>query len=76
MCGIIEVVAWDGLIIVGLILLVLWILSLANVIHIQTAGLEHIFIALAVVFIVAWIFVRFCYRRRCCGGRGGRTVVV
>ncbi|KAF9287822.1 hypothetical protein BKA57DRAFT_465511 [Linnemannia elongata] len=72
MCGTIAVVAWDGLIVVGIILLILWILSLANVIHIQTRGLEHIFIALAVVFIIAWIFCRFCYHRR----RGGRTVVV
>ncbi|KAK3814702.1 MAG: hypothetical protein JOS17DRAFT_795284 [Linnemannia elongata] len=62
MCGTIAVVAWDGLIIVGIILLILWILSLTNVIHIQTA---------AVVFIIAWIFCRFCYHRR-----RGRTVVV
>lgn len=34
MCGTIACVAWDGLIIVGLILLVLWILALADVIHI------------------------------------------
>ncbi|KAF9913235.1 hypothetical protein BX616_010120 [Lobosporangium transversale] len=71
MCGTIEWVAWDGLIIVGLILLIIWILGLANVIHIgNTSGLKHIFIALAVVFIIAWLFTRCCYgrRRRARGG--------
>lgn len=34
MCGTIACVAWDGLIIVGLILLVLWILAITDVLHI------------------------------------------
>ncbi|KAI7816036.1 hypothetical protein BC939DRAFT_66498 [Gamsiella multidivaricata] len=70
MCSTIACVAWDGLVIVGLILLIIWILSLVNVIHVgSTAGLKHIFIVLAVVFIIAWIFTRFCYGRRRGGGR-------
>ncbi|KAF9211872.1 hypothetical protein CPC16_008497 [Podila verticillata] len=73
MCGTIACVAWDGLIIVGLILLVLWILALADVIHVATGGLKHIFIVLAVIFIIAWIFTRFCYGRRR-HGRGGVVV--
>ncbi|KAI8346696.1 hypothetical protein B0O80DRAFT_467505 [Mortierella sp. GBAus27b] len=73
MCGSIELAAWDGLIVVGLILLVLWILGLAGVIHVgSTSGLKHIFIALAVIFIVAWIFTRCCCGRR--RARGGVIV--
>ncbi|KAI1318594.1 hypothetical protein EDD11_006285 [Mortierella claussenii] len=75
MCGTIECVAWDGLIVVGLILLIVWILGLAGVITIgSTAGLKHIFIVLAVIFIIAWIFTRCCYGRRR-GVRGGGVVV-
>ncbi|KAI1314637.1 hypothetical protein EDD11_001936 [Mortierella claussenii] len=74
MCGFVELVAWDGLIVVGVILIIIWILALTNVIHIQTSGLEHIFIALAVVFIIAWIFTRFCYGRHY--GNRRRTTVV
>ncbi|KAF9354694.1 hypothetical protein BGX34_010853 [Mortierella sp. NVP85] len=71
MCGTIEWVAWDGLVIVGLILLVIWILGLAGVIHVgSTAGLKHIFIILAVIFIVAWLFTRCCYHRRRTTRRG------
>ncbi|KAF9148867.1 hypothetical protein BG015_009384 [Linnemannia schmuckeri] len=74
MCGTIECVAWDGLVIVGLILLIIWILGMANVIHVgNTTGLKHIFIVLAVVFIIAWIFTRCCGRRR--GVRRGGAVV-
>ncbi|KAF9187989.1 hypothetical protein BGZ51_000924 [Haplosporangium sp. Z 767] len=75
MCGTIEWVAWDGLVIVGLILLIIWILGLAGVIHVgSTAGLKHIFIILAVIFIIAWIFTRFCYRRRTRRHRGAVVV--
>ncbi|KAG0041123.1 hypothetical protein BGZ83_002323 [Gryganskiella cystojenkinii] len=75
MCGTLECVAWDGLIIVGLILLIVWILGLAGVVSIgSTAGLKHIFIILAVIFIIAWIFTRFCYGRRRYGRRGGVVV--
>ncbi|KAF9956950.1 hypothetical protein BGZ72_002320 [Mortierella alpina] len=75
MCASLELAAWDGLVVVGLILLVIWILGLANVIHIgNTSGLKHIFIVLAVVFIIAWIFTRCCYGRRR-GRRGGAAVV-
>ncbi|GJJ71341.1 hypothetical protein EMPS_03691 [Entomortierella parvispora] len=76
MCGTIECIAWDGLIIVGFILLIVWILGLAGVITIgSTAGLKHIFIVLAVVFIIAWIFTRFCCGgRRRYGRRGGAIV--
>ncbi|KAG0035758.1 hypothetical protein BGZ81_000051 [Podila clonocystis] len=74
MCGTIEWVAFDGLIVVGLILLVLWILSLLGVIHIATGGLQHIFVILAIVFVIAWVFTRFCYgSRRYVGGR--RSIV-
>ncbi|KAF9986945.1 hypothetical protein BGZ75_001225 [Mortierella antarctica] len=66
----------DGLIVVGLILLVIWILGLANVIHIgSTSGLKHIFVVLAAVFIIAWIFTRCCRGRRRGGRRGGAAVV-
>jgi hypothetical protein len=62
------------LIIVGLILLIVWIHGLAGVVTIgSTSGLKHIFIILAVVFIIAWIFCRFCYGRRR-GGRGRSLV--
>ncbi|KAF9130376.1 hypothetical protein BGW39_003125 [Mortierella sp. 14UC] len=75
MCGTIECVAWDGLVIVGLILLIIWILGMANVIHVgNTAGLKHIFIILAVVFIIAWIFTRCCCGRRRTARRGGVMV--
>ncbi|KAF9134603.1 hypothetical protein BGX30_011819 [Mortierella sp. GBA39] len=75
MCGAIECVAWDGLIVVGLILLIIWILGMANVIHIgNTSGLKHIFIILAIVFIIAWIFTRCCCGRRRRGNRGGAVV--
>ncbi|KAG0041732.1 hypothetical protein BGZ83_001394 [Gryganskiella cystojenkinii] len=76
MCGTIKCVAWDGLVVVGLILLIIWILGLAGVVHIgNTSGLKHIFIVLAVVFIIAWIFTRCCCgsRRR---GRGGGAAIV
>ncbi|KAG0201507.1 hypothetical protein BGX28_005693 [Mortierella sp. GBA30] len=75
MCGTIEFVAFDGLIVVGVILLVVWILALSGVVTIGTGPLEHIFIVLAVIFIVAWIFTRFCYGGRGrCGGYGHRTI--
>lgn len=58
----------DGLIIVGVILLILWILCLAGVIDFATSGFEHIFIVLATIFIIAWIFARksarFSFLRR------------
>ncbi|KAF9084880.1 hypothetical protein BGX29_010714 [Mortierella sp. GBA35] len=74
MCGTIKCVAWDGLVIVGLIFLIVWILSMAGVITIgSTAGLKHIFIILAIIFIVAWIFTRCCGSRR--RGRRGEVVV-
>ncbi|KAG0016540.1 hypothetical protein BGZ82_001025 [Podila clonocystis] len=73
MCGTIACVAWDGLIIVGLILLVIWILALLDVVHIANGGLKHIFIILAVIFIIAWIFTRCCYGRRRHGR--GRAIV-
>ncbi|KAF9299913.1 hypothetical protein BGZ74_008497 [Mortierella antarctica] len=74
MCGTIEWVAFDGLIVVGIILLTLWILSLVGVVHIATGNLQHIFVVLALVFVIAWVFTRFCY-----GGRryfGGRRSIV
>ncbi|KAG0311094.1 hypothetical protein BGZ99_010399 [Dissophora globulifera] len=75
MCGTIECVAWDGLIIVGLILLIVWILGVAGVVTIgSTSGLKHIFIVLAIIFIIAWIFTRCCYGRRRRGTRGGVVV--
>ncbi|KAF9992207.1 hypothetical protein BGZ79_003379 [Entomortierella chlamydospora] len=75
MCGTIEYLAWDGLLIVGFILLVIWILGMAGVIHVgNTAGLKHIFIILAVIFIIAWIFTRCCCGRRR-RTRGGVVVV-
>ncbi|KAF8925633.1 hypothetical protein BGZ58_000633 [Dissophora ornata] len=75
MCGTIECVAWDGLIVVALIFLIIWILGMAGVITIgDTSGLKHIFIVLAVIFIIAWIFTRCCYGRRRRGNRGGVVV--
>lgn len=47
MCGTIACIAWDGLIIVGLILLVLWILALVDVLHI---GMRTAYVSL-----LAWI---------------------
>ncbi|OZJ04456.1 hypothetical protein BZG36_02785 [Bifiguratus adelaidae] len=64
MCYGIEVVAWDCLLLVGVILLVVWILGLVGIYTIPTGGLFHIFIALAIIFIIAWLFVRCCYGRR------------
>ncbi|KAJ3172032.1 hypothetical protein HDU88_006844 [Geranomyces variabilis] len=62
-----ELVVWDLLVIVGLILLVLWILSLAHVFLVNTGPIKHIFVVLAVIFLILWVLVR------CCGvGRGGR----
>ncbi|KAF9155186.1 hypothetical protein BG015_010768 [Linnemannia schmuckeri] len=76
MCGTIEFIAFDGLIIVGVILLVVWILALCGIFTIGTGALQHIFIILAVIFIIAWIFTRFCYGgRRRVGGYGRRTIV-
>ncbi|KAF9382943.1 hypothetical protein CPB97_006853 [Podila verticillata] len=74
MCGTIEWVAFDGLIVVGIILLIIWILSLVGVVHIATGGLQHIFIILAVVFVIAWVFTRFFYGRRLYVG-GRRSIV-
>ncbi|KAG0238662.1 hypothetical protein BGW41_008136 [Actinomortierella wolfii] len=70
MCGTIELVAWDGLIIVGVILLILYILALTDVIHVQTSGLKHLFLVFLIIFIIAWVFMRCCYgrRRRARGG--------
>ncbi|RUS22733.1 hypothetical protein BC938DRAFT_475202 [Jimgerdemannia flammicorona] len=70
-CGTIEVVAWDLLVIVAIILLIVWILGLVGIYTIPTGGLFHIFIILAVIFLIAWIFVRCCYRR----GRRSAAVV-
>ncbi|KAF9204531.1 hypothetical protein BGZ59_000990 [Podila verticillata] len=72
MCGTIELVAFDGLIVVGVILFILWILALTNVIYIQRAGLEYIFLVLAIIFVIAWVFVRCCHGSR----RVGRSAVV
>ncbi|KAI8595435.1 hypothetical protein EDD21DRAFT_448628 [Dissophora ornata] len=63
MCSTIQVVAYDGLIIVGLILLIVWVLAMVDVVHIQTHGLKHVFVILAAVFVIAWIFSRCCCRR-------------
>ncbi|KAG9326027.1 hypothetical protein KVV02_000738 [Mortierella alpina] len=63
MCSSIEIAAYDGLVVVGLILFVVWILALTGVIYIKTYGLEHVFIALAVVFIIAWCCTRCCCHR-------------
>jgi hypothetical protein len=39
-----------------------------------TGGLEHIFVILAIVFVIAWVFIRFYYGRgRYIGGR--RSIV-
>ncbi|KAF9346737.1 hypothetical protein BGX26_001748 [Mortierella sp. AD094] len=76
MCGTIEYLAWDGLVIVGFILLVIWILGMAGAIHVgSTAGLKHIFLILAIIFIIAWIFARCCCGRRRRVRGGGATVV-
>ncbi|KAF8964447.1 hypothetical protein BGZ46_000786 [Entomortierella lignicola] len=76
MCGTIECVAWDGLVVVGIILLIIWILGMAGAIHIgDTSGLKHIFIVLAVIFVIAWIFTRCCCGRRRRGINGGGVVV-
>ncbi|GJJ68977.1 hypothetical protein EMPS_01323 [Entomortierella parvispora] len=76
MCGAIECIAWDGLVVVGIILLIIWILGMAGVVHIgDTAGLKHIFVVLAAIFIIAWIFTRCCCGgRRRAGRRGGAVV--
>ncbi|KAI8579610.1 hypothetical protein K450DRAFT_271915 [Umbelopsis ramanniana AG] len=73
MCYGIEVIAWDLLVVVAIIMLIVWILGLVHVYTIPTGGLFHIFIVLAVIFLIAWIFVRCCgcggrYRRRRAGG--------
>ncbi|KAL1916723.1 uncharacterized protein VTP21DRAFT_5427 [Calcarisporiella thermophila] len=64
MCTSIAFAAWDGLVVVALILFVVWILGLAHVYTIPTHGLVHVFIALAIIFVIAWIFMRCCGRRR------------
>ncbi|KAI8589202.1 hypothetical protein BDZ88DRAFT_152424 [Geranomyces variabilis] len=68
-----ELVVWDLLVVVGLILLVLWILSLAHVFLVNTGPIKHIFVVLAVIFLVLWVLVRCCG----CGGRkrGNRNIV-
>lgn len=78
MCYGIEVIAWDLLVVVAIIMLIVWILGLVHVYTIPTGGLFHIFIVLAVIFLIAWIFVRCCgcggrYRRRR-GAAGGPIV--
>lgn len=65
MCYGIEVVAWDLLIVVAVIMLIVWILGLVHIYTIPTGGLFHIFIVLAIIFLIAWVFVR-CFG---CGGR-------
>ncbi|KAF9538138.1 hypothetical protein EC957_007213 [Mortierella hygrophila] len=74
MCGTIQFIAFDGFIIVAVILLIVWILALCGIVTIGTGALQHILIIFAVIFIIAWIFTRFCY-----GGRrrvGGRRSIV
>ena len=63
MCYSIETVLWDLLVIVAVVLLVLWILSLTGVILVNTGPVIHVFIALAILFAIVWLFVRFCYKR-------------
>ncbi|KAI8907738.1 hypothetical protein DFJ77DRAFT_513837 [Powellomyces hirtus] len=76
MCQSLEIVLWDILVVIGLVLLIIWILALANVFIVATGPIIHVFLAVAILFIAVWIFVRCC---NCCrGGRYGkrRTVVV
>jgi hypothetical protein len=73
MCYGIEVIAWDLLVIVAIILFIVWILGIVHIYTIPTGGLFHIFIVLAAIFLIAWLFVRCCgcggrYRRRRAGG--------
>ncbi|KAF9976670.1 hypothetical protein BGZ73_008067 [Actinomortierella ambigua] len=72
MLGTIELVAWDGLLIVGAILLICYILALTDIIHVKTSGLKHLFLVFLIVFIIAWIIMRCCYGRR--RRRGGPVV--
>ncbi|KAJ3175273.1 hypothetical protein HDU87_006355 [Geranomyces variabilis] len=68
-----ELVVWDLLVVVGLILLILWILSLAHVFLVNTGPIKHIFVVLAVLFLALWVLVRCCG----CGGRKrGRNNIV
>ena len=73
MCAGIEFVLWDILVVLAVILLILWILSLAGVILVNIGPILHIFIVLAIIFLVVWLVVRiFGYR----GGRWGRRTPV
>ncbi|ORZ04081.1 hypothetical protein BCR41DRAFT_426105 [Lobosporangium transversale] len=74
MCSTIEFVAFDALIVVGVILLIVWILALCGIFTIGTGPLEHLFIVLAIIFIIAWLFTRFYYGGRR-WGYGRRTIV-
>ncbi|KAJ3012606.1 hypothetical protein HKX48_006191 [Thoreauomyces humboldtii] len=76
MCQCLEVVLWDLLVVIAIILFVLWILTLTHTILVNTGPLKHLFVAVAACFLLVWIFVRCC---NCCrGGRYGkrRTVIV
>ncbi|KAJ3175274.1 hypothetical protein HDU87_006356 [Geranomyces variabilis] len=74
MCYGIEVLLWDILVVIGLILLVIWILDIANVWNVATGPWKHAFLVVGVLFLIMWVLVRCC---GCCtGGRRKRRNAV
>ncbi|KAL7746690.1 hypothetical protein RI367_007969 [Sorochytrium milnesiophthora] len=60
----------DLALLIGFIALILWILAMVHILA-WTGGAIHILIVLAVICMIAWVFVRF-FRG---GSRGGAAMV-
>ncbi|KAJ3140560.1 hypothetical protein HDU90_007860 [Geranomyces variabilis] len=55
MCYGIEVLLWDILVVIGLILLVIWILDIAHVWNVATGPWKHAFLVVGVLFLIMWV---------------------
>ncbi|KAJ3044941.1 hypothetical protein HDV00_000225 [Rhizophlyctis rosea] len=73
MCYSCEIVLWDILVLLAIVLLVLWVLSLTHVIFVNMGPLLHVFLAVGILFLLVWLFIRCCRGGR---RRSGRTIVV
>lgn len=70
-------IVWDAFFVVGGILLFVWILGLLGIYIFPTASLFHLFLALAILCLFSWIFMRFVYpRRRITGAAPTTTALV
>ncbi|KAI8826948.1 uncharacterized protein EV422DRAFT_502668 [Fimicolochytrium jonesii] len=56
MCAGLEIILWDILVLIAIVLIVIWILGFFHVVTIASAPLIHVFIIVGVLFLITWVF--------------------